>query len=606
MNTKIGLESARFLLDLEFKLEEHYEPATMSFSFGEAQVPYCVHVKKIRISLCKSLTRFYQESKNDSEKDQAMNLLLNYFYFATENSHNRYKQNLVEEIDLVLTFFTSLLSDSPTTNEKTVILDKIRMYNATKFKTVFQERIDVIKNLASSGRNLYESLELEIRNSNWFDARVNFESRLLVIMEKYPSFELFGKDLVDIKGKIGDQYSQFANALDIIGKTMPKEAKEFFREIQTNYETLIPDAIQLIKGNYEDDIYFTSIIDWLWQRRDSFILPLLWLISNGRNKDRTFYKKTDFEYYEYVIDNINPGTEKFVSLDLPEYAYLDKERTFILLDHYIKVCSDQGFDLFTMNVLDDKTKYSADFKEELLILFENNHFKIKFNDLGTSQILSFIDDNFGFEKLIDFFKKRIDHLLETEEFGRFGLNEPGYYRNPNLANEELDKRYTEILEQSLFNTEQENIRGLYLQRLFRPSIVMTESLATKIKALVEKFQTDSGKLVLIANHMMYFANSNSLWVDLMCYIAEKQLANGANASILPETFGSTFTLNLGGKSKVGVGVPYNEDVAKKGLLEAFLKTNAYNEQVNKFIKSCLDKVNKDIAATIEEDKIRFS
>jgi hypothetical protein len=606
MNNRIGLESARFLLELEFKLEEHYEPATMSFSFGEAQVPYCVHVKKIRTSLCQSLIRFYQGSKNDSEKDQAMKLLLNYFYFATENSHNRYKQNVDEEIDLVLTFFTSLLSGTPTTNEKTVILGKIRMYKTANFKAGFQERIDVIKNLASYGKNLYETLELEIRNSDWFDVRANFESRLLLIIEKYPSFELFGKDLIDIKRKIGDEHSQFTNALHIIGKTMPKEAKVFFQEFQTNYKSLIPDAIQLIKGNYEDDVYFTSVIDWLWHRRDAFIVPILWLISNGRNKDRAFYKKTDFEYYEYVIDNINPGTEKYVSLDLPEYAYLDKERTFILLDHYIKVCSDQGLDLLIMNVLDDKATYSVDFKEDLLVLFVNNLFKIKFNELGTSQILSFIDHNFGFEKLIDFLKRRIEHLLKNEGSGGFGLNEPGYYRNPNLSIDESENRYIIILEQSLFNTEQENIRGLYLQRLFRPSIVMTESLSTKIKTLVDKFRTDSAKLVLIADNMMFFVNSNSLWIDLMCYIAEKQLANGANASILAETFGSTFTLNLGSKSKVGVGVPYNEDVAKKGLLEAFLKTNAYNEHISKFIKDCLDKVNKDIADTIMEDKIRFS
>jgi hypothetical protein len=606
MNRRIALESARFLLELDFRLEEHYEPATMQFTYGEAQVPYCEHVKRIRISSCESLIKFYVKSINDLDRSRAMQLLLNYFYFATENSNKRYQQNINEEINLVLAFFISLLSDSPTTDEKSIILEKIRMYKAVKFKVSFQERVDLIEKLASSGRNLYEALELEIRNSDWFDARRNFEPRLLNIIDQYTSFELFARDLIDIKLKIGNQQSQFSHALDILGKTMPNESKGLFKEIQINFGSLIPDGIQLIKRNYKDDVYFTSVIEWLWLRRDVYIMPLLWLISNGRNKDRSFYKITDFEYYEYAIDNNNPLIETYVAVDLPEYAHLDKERTFILLDHFSKKCSDQGFDLLLMNVLDDKINYSADFKEELLTLFRKNSQKIKISEIGTSQILKFIDEKFGFGKLKEFVTNRIELLLNDPEAGWRVYDEPGYYRNPNLSVDELDDRYIELLEKSLHESSEGNIKNQYLLKIFRPSIILTKSLSAKIKSMADKFQTDSSSLAMIASNILYFVNSNREWIDVMCYIGEKQLINGIDKSILVETFGNIFTFNLGGKSKAGVGGPYNEDVFRKELLESFLEENVYGGPIKEFIESCLDKVKADMSETIEEDKKRFS
>jgi hypothetical protein len=122
-----------------------------------------------------------------------------------------------------------------------------------------------------------------------------------------------------------------------------------------------------------------------------------------------------------------------------------------------------------------------------------------------------------------------------------------------------------------------------------------------ILPLIQLHRLDKQKLISLANALRNFPDTNEEWVNTMCIIANTFTQIDNSFSNYLKIFGSFFYSNLGSKSRVGRGIPYNEDLAKKNLLEKIIKENTYNTAVMDFLKKCLKKVTEDIDNLMKED-----
>ena len=138
----IAIAVAEILLKLEFQLERYFEHATMKMHFGEALVPYCQHIEKLRTDIIAALIEFIKKTHDKELKEKALNLLMHYFFYCNNSFSKRYNQNLEKEINIVLSYLNIFLSNTPTTHEKNKILGSIQRFEKSGFKEEFRELIN--------------------------------------------------------------------------------------------------------------------------------------------------------------------------------------------------------------------------------------------------------------------------------------------------------------------------------------------------------------------------------------------------------------------------------------------------------------------------------
>src|SRR6266536_383835 len=551
------------------------------------------------MNIINSLIKFYNSSSKAELKEKALAQLLRYFSYSNNNYNKRHQQDLKEEIRIVLSFFNNLLDNSPSTLEKNKILSSIRRYGKVEYREEFKDVIDILETKAVKSDAVYEELQRNLLNDDYFDVRKNIESRILKLINQYSSFNAFQNDLIEIRLKLANLTTNFQTVIIIIGKSFPQKAKEFFGIIQNQHPNLIPEAVFLISNQYKDEEYFYSVLEWLWARKDLYIERVFWLLGWGRNKDKSFYRASDLEYYEYAVTNNVTTVRDYIRMDLIDYVYLDKSRTFNLLDKHIKTTTLHEMDRLIFALFDEKEKYSENFKEELKDLFENNLEKVDLSDLNSDQLLRFIDDYFGFIQLLKFINLKIDYDLKENKYFHF---ERRIYKNPRLTNEENIERFIRLINEYILNPEPNQDKQDEIISLFRPSPILTKEIYKAILPLIEHYSLDKQKLLSLASALRTFAATTEEWINAMCKIANTYIENLENKlTNIGEIFDTSFYLNLGSKSKVGLGVGYDEDLAKKQLLEKVISENSYNTIVMGYLKKCLQKVITDIEETIKRD-----
>lgn len=603
----IAIKSSEFLMELEFQLERYFEEATMQMHFGHAQIPYCDHIEEIRTDILKSLIIFHNRPSNETIKVQALSLLMDYFFYCCKNYSKRHKQDLSKEIPIALAFFNSLLDGNPTTYQKNKILNYIQRFGKAEYQEQYQETMESLKTKASISNSLYEALEMNLINEDYFDSRNNLEPRTLKLLEQYGSIKKFENDLINIRIALKKTSSNFQGVLAIISKYHPAEAKILFEHIKNDHPELIGEAVFLIKDQYKDVEYFYEVLQWLWDRKDVHVQSFFWLLGWGRNRDRVYYKASDLDYYEYIIDNNigNHSTHDFIKYNLLDYAYLNKERTFELLDKFMKVAHQQYIDALGYVMFDKKEKYGADFKNEIKKLFFSNTDKIEIDDFHSQSFLRFLEEYFGFDELFNFIDRLIDEQLKKDEYRNFNFDR-NFYLNDSLTIQDQIKRYIKILEWYINNYEINPRKQDYIINIFRPGFTLTVEIQAEIVPLMGKYQNDINSLITLAKGLRSFVHTNEEWVITISMIADLILKNGNQDLDLSTLYGSSFLNNSGGKSKSGKGVPYTEDKAKKELLEKVIAEATLHARVVDYLKKCLLKVNEDITREIADDEREFN
>jgi hypothetical protein len=600
----IALYSAKFLLELEFTLDQYYESQIMAFHYGTGFVPICRHIKQIRKQVLEGLIAFYIYSPGIAGyHNEVLNLLLDYVFHASKNHSSRYPQDISEEIPIAFTAFEAILSNKPSTSLKNTILSKLRTFERVGYQEKYQETVMKLIECASTTVSLYEELELHLLNNDYFDRRINFETKILGTIAKYATFDSFFDDVIKIRNKNNDIAYNFQEVLSIFGKHYPKESQKLFALIQEKHPQLVSDSLSLIKYQYKDKKYFTSITKWMWQRKEQYFRSFFWLLTVGRNKELAYFEKEDIEYYKYAVEGDNREADHFISRNLFKYAYIDKEETFRLLDLFIKHLEKNEVGNITYTLFENNEQYLKDFKPELRNLYISNLDKIGLNEINHA-FFQFLEKEFSIEDLLDCLVKVVEIDLREDKY-RFHSNERPIYSNTNLNEQQKTERYLEVLKWSIDNpTLSEDIKALIVD-FFRPAYTLTEEIKNAISICVAKNNSDIDYLFALSKAVRTFNKSSEQWIKLTAEIAD-ELFKVSDTIAVEDVFGSSYSPNLGSKSKSGVNTPYSEDVIKKSQLEKVIAENTFSHPVVTYLKKCLDRVNADIKREIESDQIESS
>jgi hypothetical protein len=596
------LRGVAILLNLEYDMEQYYEPATMKLSFGIAQVLYCSHVEAIRTEIINKAIEFYHAAAQ-AHKDFIMNHLLNYFFYCSNGFDKHHNQKLDKEIIAVLAFFKNLLEANPTLQEKTRVAGSIARYLPNGYKPDFDNQVQALKTLATTAGSNREAMELLLMNTNYFEVRIHFKNWLAELRSKYSSFDDFSKDLLAVGTSTGSSSDklppQFNNALITIGNEWPDKAKKLFQTFQNSHPDLIPISVVLVTPSYKEVAYFDSVIAWLWEQKERYIYQVLWMITVGRNNDITFFKKSELEYIEYVIDNEITSCYDLVAYNLINYAYIDKELTFMLLDKLIKRAPEKIKPLSYTLFKDNKT-YEKDFTAEIKTLLYNNLAVIDLEELETAFFLEFIDTHFGFDELVFFITKQAETSKKELDFYRRTGGNP--YINHNLTEDENAARYARIVQLYIDNYETDTQAWQTVLNKFSSGYVFTPAQKKALEPLIIKNSQKLDNLLLLAQAIRFYEQYSEEGITTLCEISEQCLKISVSQKLI-DVFGNSFYSNLGSKSKTSIGVAYKEDIAKKALLETIIATKSYSTTTINFLEKCLANVNEDIKRTIEEDRL---
>src|SRR5690606_39230171 len=108
----------------------------------------------------------------------------------------------------------------------------------------------------------------------------------------------------------------------------PKESKTLLDLVIENYPEQSCDFSTLIKANYKDSEYFYSTIERIWNLEYECVKgSVLWMLTNGRNRESEYYNEDDLKYIEYVVENKIVQALWSISFTLPKYILINPQRT---------------------------------------------------------------------------------------------------------------------------------------------------------------------------------------------------------------------------------------------------------------------------------------
>ncbi|MEJ7823273.1 MAG: hypothetical protein WKF85_13190 [Chitinophagaceae bacterium] len=552
-----ALKGADTLLELEFRMEQYYEQETMQFHYGTAQVAFCPHIIEIRTDVLKSFLKFHFNHKDEEKLNQtALQNFLPYFFYCSANGQKRHKHNFLEEWKIAFSFFNQLLDSNPTIAEKNVILSKIKIYESVGFLEQYKSEMQLLIKKASQTTSLLEELRMIVLNEDYFDSRKFLEKRTTQIIEKYVSFNKLQKDLIDIEKEFPDSYQNFNSVLNVISRHYPKQSKVFFKLIQKAFPESILKYLGLLSEVYTDNVFFYGVIKWLWNRNHKS--EVAWLLTYGRKRDYLNYRETDLNYIEDTINN-NSNNES-LQYSIIDYAYINKGRTFLLLDKYIKLQAKKP-EYILIHLLDKAHKYCDDFKLEIKDLVDKNLYKIKIDDYFTNRLYEFTEDNFGFDEL----KNLMQQLLSSHD-SKNSESSQRIYQNSNHTLEQRTNRYISLIE-NYINRATATVEDKIILSLFRPGHILDENLKAALIPVISVYKEDVESLKHMAEVIRNFQPYSREQMIILGMISEELLKNDKSTDLI-KVFGSGFYDNWSGsKTKVGRGVGYNEDIVKKELIE---------------------------------------
>lgn len=601
----ICLSGSETLLNLEFNLQEFFDRQTMTFHFGKGTVAYCSHIIEIRTDTLRTIFSFIDTTSLSIQKSKALEILLRFHHYATGHFWQNEKFNLHDEIILVLSFLKEYVEKEATVVDKISILNTIHREVKKDIKPEYQPLLSEIREKALLSSSMAEQLEKELLNKDHSDIRENQENRFRLLIEQSNSILVFSEILLEVKSGLKDHdgFYNYQKLIDYISTNHPENRRSIFATIQQRFPQEVGDSLGLIRDEYKDQEYFYSVLEWLWQRKNDYMRSFYWLLTFGRRDDRTYYKVEDLQYFRYAVDRCReePVLFEHIKYHLMDYAYLDKVTTFELIDILFRDLPENMTEEISYLMFERAKRYSHDFKEEVMSVYEKNIDKIKLGKHGHNEFLQFIELEFGFCKLLDFIETYIDRTLERSDYWTYDLERLLYVSEHSLPEEKISN-FIVVFERYLVGYLQHHKKFRYLLSIFRPDINLTKEMADALKIVIDKNKNNYATLMLVAKAVQMFHNRSEQWLLLMCFLAERIIESSSNDVDLLDVFGSDYYNNNGSKSKTNT-VFYPEDVFKKKLLNEVINHQNLHKEVVGFLLDARKKVEQVMQQDSDEAEL---
>jgi hypothetical protein len=527
-------------------------------------------------------------------KENVFQEILRSLFYTAKGKRRRFEFDQDQEVRYILNYIDALLSSNATIEERSQILKQIKLFGLKEIKEEYVELIKSIEEKASHSQDLMDRLYL-LLTDDYFYLRNNLESQLLDIISKYQTWKSFMIDFVNVKKKLSvRELHSFWNSLNVLIRHKKDGCKELFEYVYQNEKGLVHDFANLIQANHEDEKYFYEQVNRIWNFQDKASgRNTVWLLTHGRNDMHEKYRERDFIYFEKMLQNKDYEAIDRLIYTIWGYLYVNKEKTLKIISELFLMEEKFRHKEHLIFTLFDENKHVADdFKNELREIIFSSALDIDINNHFYQYILNFLDNYFGYDELLKYLIRRIDHLQSKNEYLAFYVHQT--YQNNKLAPEIRDDYFINVIEWYLTLSDPKPLLHEKLVEFFRPSLEVTKELAQKMKAIVDKNSEHEELLQRIAESLYSFESINEERTLLCVYIAEKYLMiKGHNPKLLNDLFGSDLVYNTGSKSKSGFGA-FPQDIAKRDLLKKVLSENKMSPPVVNVLENALEKVKADI------------
>ena len=586
--------SIKTILALEFEGESYYDKYTHSFSWARHLVYFNETTKALRIDAIKLLIKLYKLTRNTPQAESYLEEILRVLFFMAKEKQEKYVYNQVAEVDIVIQFLQELLQDKPTIIERSDIIRQLKLFERRELKENYKEITKVILDLAENIRTPKEKLSL-IFLDEYFSLKGNIEIIFKELFEQYPDKELLYKDILETKIELAQtEFTNFSEIISHLITNYPSESKELLDFVIYNYPQQSCDFSTLIKANYKDQEYFYSIINKIWSLDFECCKgSVLWMLTNGRNREVELYQESDLNYIEHVIDNKLYKAFWSISFTLPKYILINPTRTINLIIKILKINKNaRENEHLIHSIFDDKDILDRHpdlikefaIKETLEIPLDSHYF---------SGVLTFLDDYFGFEVLFNYLKDKIVVIEKQNDY--LSLSSHDHYNNHKKDPQQIEMEFISVIQwYADLEIKSEYVHKKLVEYL-RPIQIKSEEFKSGFKELIIKIGNNPTKIIDLCNALDVYDDKGEFLMSMLIEIANELSEKYKFSKVeLVQIFGSDYINNFGMKSGYAGGA-FPQDLNKRAELTLIMEKYQMHPKVKEIFLYSLEKVNRDIA-----------
>lgn len=591
--------SIKTILALEFEGESYYDKYTHSFSWARHLVYFSETTKVLRIDSLKLLIKLYKLTRNTPPSKNYLEEILRVLFFMAKEKQEKYVFNQVAEVDLVVQFLLELLNDKPSIIERSDIIRQLKLFERRELKENYKEIAQVILDLSENVRTPKEKLSLMFLDE-YFSLKGDIESIFKEIFEQYPDKEALYKDILETKIELAQtEFTNFSEIISHLITNYSSVSKELLDFVIENYPQQSCDFSTLIKANYKDQEYFYFIINKIWNLDYECCKgSVLWMLTNGRNREVELYQEDDLKYIEHVVENKIVKALWSISFTLPKYILINPSRTINLIANILKINENaRENELLIHSIFDDKDILDSQpdlikefvVKETLEIPLDSHYF---------SGVLTFLDDYFGFEVLFNYLKAKIVVIEKQNDY--LSLSSHDHYDNHKKDPQQTEMEFLYVIQwYADLEIKSEYIHKKLVEYL-RPIQIKSEKFKSGFKELINNAGNNPDKIINLCNALDVYDDKGEFLMSMLIEIAN-ELCDKYKFSKeqLIQIFGSDYIHNFGMKSGYAGGA-FPQDLNKRVELTQIIEKYQMHPRVKEIFLYSLEKVNKDI----EGDELR--
>jgi hypothetical protein len=587
------LGSCQILLAHEFEGENHYDKYTHSFSFGRHHVVANKTVEGIRKGALNLLIEIYNAKRHTAESQESLEQLIRILFFMAQPRQNEYQLNQNEEVEIVVAFIKDLLINQPSILERSSVIKQIKLFERRELKEEYENVSLELLKIAENVNTPKEKLEL-VFFDEYFSIRKNIKETLEKIIKDYNDWDVFFHDFISIKSNISNkEFSNFQEIISHIIINYPNQAKVLLNLVYMKYPALICDFSTLIKANYKDQEYFYDTLNNIWTLEyDCVKGSVLWMLTNGRNMEIEFYRESDLDFVEYVVQNKLLSALWSISFTLPKYMYINPDKTIDLISQILKISENHRENEHLIHALFEDSELLKKNAKLIKAFIFNETLIIPLDSYYFDNVLFFLENNFGFDCLFDYLQERVSMLEKENKY--FSLSLHKHYNNPNKEETQIEIDFLKVINWFAQLPSKNEYLHKKIVEFLRPTQLTSSEFKDGFKQLVIACGEAKTMIIDLFNALDVYENKSESIVGLII-----EIVNGLCDKFefdnfeLVQIFGSNFIYNHGMKSGPSGG-PFPQDLNKRIELNMYLEKYSMHYRVKDIFNYALENVNKDI------------
>ncbi len=588
------------MLRLDFAIEESFDKYKHTLSYGTAQVIDNEITKAIRDSAIASIIELFRKMRNTAIGVSCYDTLLRMLHFTIVPAHKAdYVLNQSSQIDLVSSFLKDFMTGDPTTEEKAKLNRQLKLFSRREVKKEYRALYEKLSTAATSATNTREKIELILRG-DYFDKKKYFNDQLKGFLLEYGDWPTFYQDSILIRQNLKNAEVQyFSDLLNYLIDNHPQQSKELYAYVRQESPQLTEEFCPLILANGRDTDYFYTSIDDLWViNTEEAKQSVIYLLTFGRKRDKTLYDKRDLKYVQAVLDEQNQSAMRRLCITLPDFIDIDGDLTFTLCGTFLDNSTVANNTEMLIHSLFERKDYLPEHKNKLRQLAFDKTIPLMINSHYVDQIITFLEDNFGFNVMFSYFIKKLD--FQENKLGLYSVDFSGLHGNPNISQDQKEDNLLKVIEWYSSLEKPSMYTHLKVVEVFAFPGIFSKSFRKKIEIFADKNGQDMAHLAKLCEALDVFDDKEGELLDFLISIANRATKlEGYSIKSLESIFGSEFIYNGGGKSKSGPG-PYPKDLARHEQLTELLKRADLEKDVREIFELALKIAKQSIDSEIKE------